>query len=319
MEKSKNETVSLNREYKDSIFTSLFKESEYALKLFECLHPEVKEVKAEDIKTATLSTVITNQRYNDLTLQYQNKIMVFVEEQSSFSKSLPFRMMLYAVKTLDNYLHQHSELNIYMLDESDLPIIEFYCICSYGNNSKNHEETLYFGKNTGSLHAEVKMIYITDDNKSVINQYLKFVDDLQNIRNDQSLSNEVKLQKARSLIDQYIESDMLANYLRKRKTEVNEMLEYLTDQEEVLRRYVNSEKKLSYEKGTIEGKIEGTIESILSIAKNNNFSVNEAINLIGAKDKLEYMIEYLQTHVEFKDELIKMYPDWVFEFDEANR
>ncbi len=103
------------------------------------------------------------------------------------------------------------------------------------------------------------------------------------------------------------------------------MLEYLTDQEEVLRRYVNSEKKLSYEKGkiegktegkiegTVEGKIEGTIESILSIAKNNNISVNEAINLMGAKDKLEYMIEYLQTHSEFKDKLIKMYPDWNFE------
>ena len=48
----------VNRSAKDSIFCDLFSRPEYCLQLYQALHPEDRDVKAENITLVTLSSLM---------------------------------------------------------------------------------------------------------------------------------------------------------------------------------------------------------------------------------------------------------------------
>lgn len=54
---------------KDSVFTYLFKQPEYARKLYLALHPEDTNVTEADCKLVTLENILTTGMYNDVGLQ----------------------------------------------------------------------------------------------------------------------------------------------------------------------------------------------------------------------------------------------------------
>ncbi len=67
----------------------------------------------------------------------------------------------------------------------------------------------------------------------------------------------------RLAIDECIEHDILAEFLRKNRAEVVDMLLYEYNEEE----FIASEKELSYEEGKAEGKTEGKAEGILEFLR----------------------------------------------------
>ncbi|NLJ94302.1 MAG: hypothetical protein GX326_02220, partial [Clostridiaceae bacterium] len=81
-----NQNVSKpNLKIQDSVFTNLFKDPKYALKLYQDLHPEAKEISKEQIEYVTLENVLFTQGYNDLGFMVNDELLILVEAQSTWS------------------------------------------------------------------------------------------------------------------------------------------------------------------------------------------------------------------------------------------
>ena len=71
-----------NRKSKDSVFTDMFNEPEYTLKLYRALHPDDTETTEKDISVITLDSQLLNQQYNDLGFVVGKRLIILVEAQS---------------------------------------------------------------------------------------------------------------------------------------------------------------------------------------------------------------------------------------------
>ena len=89
---------------KDSVFTYVFKQPEYARKLYLALHPEDTAVTEADCKLVTLENVLTTGMYNDVGLQVRDTLILLVEAQSVFSINIALRMLLYLAATYKEYV-----------------------------------------------------------------------------------------------------------------------------------------------------------------------------------------------------------------------
>lgn len=72
----------------DSVFTDLFSDPKNQLKAYQALHPEDTQATVDDIQDVTLKAIMLNQMYNDLGFTVGNRLIILVEDQSSWSESM---------------------------------------------------------------------------------------------------------------------------------------------------------------------------------------------------------------------------------------
>ena len=73
------------RKIKDSVFTNLFQDKKYLLRLYKALHPEDSDVTEDDIKDVTLKHVLVDADYYDLGFSLGGRLVFIVESQSSWT------------------------------------------------------------------------------------------------------------------------------------------------------------------------------------------------------------------------------------------
>ncbi len=112
---------------KDSVFTYLFKQPEYARKLYLALHPEDTNVTEADCKLVTLENILTTGMYNDVGLQVRDMLILLVEAQSLFSINISLRLLMYLAATYKEYVEEH-KLNIYGTAAVRIPCPELYMV-----------------------------------------------------------------------------------------------------------------------------------------------------------------------------------------------
>lgn len=95
---------------KDSVFTSLFREPKYLLQLYQALHPEDHEATEDSIKNVTITNVLLDQYYNDVGFQIGEKIVILVEQQSSWSINIVVRCLLYLAQTYQSILRAQNRM-----------------------------------------------------------------------------------------------------------------------------------------------------------------------------------------------------------------
>ena len=233
---------------KDSVFTSLFREPKYLLQLYQALHPEDHEATEDSIKNVTITNVLLDQYYNDVGFQIGEKIVILVEQQSSWSINIVVRCLLYLAQTYQEYF-ESTKQNVYGSKKLELPRPEVYVI--YTGNRKTRPEYLYmskefFGGDDSVLDVKVKMIY---DGKEgdIINQYVTFT----KIYNEQvklhGRTREAVLETIRICKDQ----NVLSEYLSGREKEVVDIMMTLFNEEYILKTYVESREKEASEKAKI--------------------------------------------------------------------
>lgn len=61
------------RNAKDTVFTSLFRDKRYLLRLYQALHPVDVGAKAEDLKIITLENIMAGGIFNDLGFMLKEK------------------------------------------------------------------------------------------------------------------------------------------------------------------------------------------------------------------------------------------------------
>ena len=117
-------SLPVSRGAKNSVFIDVFDQPENRLEMLRVFHPEMTDVRAEDIQTVTLKQVITNHQYNDLAFVVRDRLMVFVEAQSTWSDNLTVRLLLYLADTIQAYIHDH-DMDIHSSRRLSLPGPEF--------------------------------------------------------------------------------------------------------------------------------------------------------------------------------------------------
>ena len=233
---------------KDSVFTSLFREPKYLLQLYQALHPEDLEATEDSIKNVTITNVLLDQYYNDVGFQIGEKLIILVEQQSSWSSNIVVRCLLYLAQTYQEYF-ESTKQNVYGSKKLELPRPELYVI--FTGNRKTRPEYLYlskefFGGDDSVLDVKVKMIY---DGKEgdIINQYVAFT----KIYNEQvklhGRTREAVLETIRICKDQ----NVLSEYLSGREKEVVDIMMTLFNEEYILKTYVESREKEAFEKAKI--------------------------------------------------------------------
>ena len=140
------------RKIKDSVFTDLFQDTKYVLKLYQALHPEDTEVTEENISNVTLKNVLLDQMYNDLGFQIGNRLVVLVEAQSTWTPNILIRSLMYLAQTWQEYIESTGQ-NVYASRKIELPEPELYVI--YTGDRKSHPNHMLLTED----FSEVKSLF----------------------------------------------------------------------------------------------------------------------------------------------------------------
>lgn len=217
---------------KDSVFTNLFSDPKYLLRLYQALHPEDMDVKKEDLKTITLENIFTDDIYNDLGFAKGDKLVVLMEAQSTWTVNIIIRALEYLVNSYRRYFSENGQ-DLYSSKKVMIPKPELYVLYTGDRKTRPKEIKLseeFFGGEKVAIEVTVKMIY--DGKKGdIINQYVSFT----KVLNEQIALHGRTKTAVRETIRICKDSNVLKEYLERKESEVVDIMMQLYDQEEIMR------------------------------------------------------------------------------------
>ena len=95
-----------DKEHKDSVFLDLFQNKSYLLKLYRTLHPEDTTTTEDLLTDVTITNVLTDNLYNDLGFIVNNKLVILVEAQSTWTVNILVRVLLYLAQSYHEYFQR---------------------------------------------------------------------------------------------------------------------------------------------------------------------------------------------------------------------
>ena len=112
--------IMAKRTAKNSVFLDLFQNKSYLLKLYKTLHPEDTTATEDSLTDVTIENVLTDNLYNDLGFIVNNKLMILVEAQSTWTMNILVRVLLYLAQSYHEYF-QRTNQNYYK-SKKDTPV-----------------------------------------------------------------------------------------------------------------------------------------------------------------------------------------------------
>ena len=249
---------------KDSVFRNLFGIKKYAAQLYMALHPD-ETVTEDDIEHVTLESVIMATLYNDVGFKVGNKIIMLVEQQSSWSENIVVRMFVYLAETYYDYF-EDTEQSLYGTRKVKFPKPELYLIYS-GEDKKDVPEELslsklFMGGDNSVIDVNVKVI--TDGkNGDIIQQYVRFT----KVYNEQVKLYGRNAKAVSETIRICENEDVLTDYLKSREKEVSGIMLAFSDIDKQFDLYVRSEVKAASEKTKLEMLIALVKDKILTLSQ----------------------------------------------------
>lgn len=273
---------------KDSVFTFVFKQPEYARKLYLALHPEDTDVTEADCKLVTLENVLTTGLYNDLGIQVRDTLILLVEAQSVFSINIALRIFLYLAATYKEYAEEH-KLNLYGTAAVTIPRPELYVV--YTGDREDIPEVLRLSdlyEGEGSAEVEVKVLS-GNGTGDIVDQYVRFCK-----ISDEERKKHGRTSKAiEEILRRCMEENILSPFLVTRQKEVAEIMVTLFDQEKVMEIHDYHIAEVARRdgvlegqaKGRAEGRIEGIFASIQSLMASMGLTLEQAMNALGISEE----------------------------------
>lgn len=219
-----------NKKYKNSVFVDLFYEDESAeandVELYNALHDEplppgtrIRKIRVEDVLYMNFQ--------NDVSFGAEDKVLVFGEHQSSINENMPLRSLMYIGRAYEQMIPVRDR---YKRKKVMLPRPEFYTFYN-GEESWEKEKILklsdsYLSRDEQQgLELCVKVININTkehheilDKCHVLREYSEFVDIVRKYKKNEDAECYKKA------IEECIEKGILADYFRKKGSEVINML-----------------------------------------------------------------------------------------------
>lgn len=247
-------SLTANRKYKDTVFRRLFSDRKNLLSLYNAINGTAYE-NPDDLEIVTLENAIYMGMKNDLAFIIDTNLFLY-EHQSTYNPNMPLKDLFY-ISSEYQKLVEHKSL--YSSTQQKVPAPNF--IVFYNGTVKKEDcWTNYLSEAyenlTGEPNLELKVITLNINeghNKELMEQcqilreYAQYVAKVREFAGNTELNAAVEL-----AVNECIQNNILAEFLRKHKSEVIAMSIFEYDKEE-------EEKKLreaEYEAGYDEGKKE---------------------------------------------------------------
>jgi len=267
--------MNANRTYKNSVFTSLFNDSE----LLRELYGAIGGVSLPDdvpIFINTLEYALVKDIYNDISFIVGSKLVVLIEHQSTINPNMALRIFMYIA---ESYKQMVKSKNIYSEKRISIPYPEFYVLYD-GADPYPDKETLRLSdlfenpqdlglpeKAYPLLELEVQVLNINEGrNRDIVNRCRKLAEYslfIAKVREFKDKYDDL-LRAIKEALKYCVENDILKEYLEKHETEVINMLYTEWDWDTAL----EVAREEAFEDGEEKGREEGSKEEKLTIARN---------------------------------------------------
>ncbi len=227
------------RTAKNSVFLDLFQNKSYLLKLYKTLHPEDVTATEDSLTDVTITNVLTDNLYNDLGFIANNKLMILVEAQSTWTVNILVRVLLYLAQSYHEYF-QHTSQDYYKSRKVRMPKPELYVIFT-GNKGRKPDrivlsEEFFMGADI-DIEVKAKVIYESDTD-DIINQYIIFC----KVFNEQTKQYGMTQKAVTETIRICKDRNILREYLLDREKEVLTIMMSLFDEEQIMKSFIKSER-----------------------------------------------------------------------------
>ena len=262
------------RKYKDTIFRSVFSNPADAIDLYNQIS-DTKINSDAPVEVVTLTDELYVKQLNDLGLLIDNKLIVLVEQQSTYSKNLPLRLLMYIAREYEKVLDKKS---LYRSKRVEIPNPEFFVLYNGSKPLNDWKQTLRLSdlyvtkQHTPSLELTVTLIDINSSQfkiakNSTLQQYITAIKEFKNCH--ETDGDMVKC------IDNLIKQNILKEFLEKNSSEVLNMITYEITQEEYDEILREEGREEGIEQGREQGKEELIKDTII-----DNFNKGTSIELI---------------------------------------
>ena len=258
--------VTADRTYKDRLFRALFADKEHLLELYNALSGSDYQ-NPDDLEINTLDNAVYLGMKNDLSFLIDEEMNLY-EHQTTVNPNKPLRGLLYLTDLLRGYLEKNGK-RLYGSARIQVPAPHYVVFYNGAEDQPEREVVKLSDSYTVQDGGEPPCLEMS---ATILNVNLGYNREL--MKRCQTLYEYAQLVSAvrkhwerdkdltRALdqaIEECIRNNILAEFLRKNRAEVVDMLLYEYDEEE----FIASEKELSFAEGEAKGKIEARRESIL--------------------------------------------------------
>ncbi len=233
------EEVMAKRTAKNSVFLDLFQNKSYLLRLYKTLHPEDTTATEDSLTDVTITNVLTDNLYNDLGFIANNKLMILVEAQSTWTVNILVRVLLYLAQSYHEYFQRTCQ-DYYKSRKVKMPKPELYVIFTGNKGQKPNKISLskeFFEGADIDLEIKAKIIYESDTD-DIINQYIIFC----KVFNDQTKQHGMTQKAVTETIRICKDRNVLKEYLLEREKEVVTIMMSLFDSEQIMKSFIRSER-----------------------------------------------------------------------------
>ena len=217
-----------NREHKDSLFVDLFYQDETAKKNLLSLYNALHDTNYKDetiIRKVKIDDVLYKNFKNDISCEVNGLVLVFGEHQSTINRNMPLRCLMYVGRAYEQLVDSKARYRTTLVK---IPTPEFYVFYN-GEKEQPLEQVLTLsdafmnpaGEN--SVELKVKVININSDKAhgildkcGILKEYSQFISTVRKYSEE-----EGAIKKA---IKECIEKGILADYLKRKGSEVENML-----------------------------------------------------------------------------------------------
>lgn len=231
--------VKIKRSIKDSVFSDLFKNRKYLLQLYQAIHPEDIKATESSFTDITLENVLTDNLYNDPGFIANNRLVIMIEAQSTWTVNILVRILLYLAQSYHEYFERTCQ-NLYKSKRVKLPEPELYVIYTGERGGKPGTISLskeFFGGVDTAVDVKARVFYESESN-DIINQYILFSKVYDGQRKQYGRTKKAITETIRICKDR----DILREYLEDREREVVSIMMSLFDEEEIMRSFIRSER-----------------------------------------------------------------------------
>ena len=205
------------------------------LSLYNAIHGT--DLKLEDtvLERKTIPQNIFRSVYNDISMLVNNKLIVFIEHQSTVNENMPFRMMEYFVHIMYGIIPAKAK---YKQKLFKIPSPEFYVFYN-GKDKLPKEQTLKLSdafivpQEEPFCEVTVKLINIQNGvaeslpvikKCDILKQYCDFIEIIYRLQvTENAESKEAKAKLLEKAVREAIKKNILPDYLKRKCTEVINM------------------------------------------------------------------------------------------------
>ena len=277
---NKETNVTVNREYKSTVFAQLFKDKKKLLSLYNALNNS-NYTDDDDLEIVTLENAIYMSMKNDLAFLLDCKLHLY-EHQSTPNPNMPLRDLFYVSKEYEKLINKKS---LYSKNIIKIPAPRFIVFYNGMESQPERMELklsdLYqIAEPEPMLELKVIMLNINDGNNEdlkksckVLKEYMQYVNRVRKYVYEYEMKLEDAVERA---VTECIRENILKDFLIENRAEVIAMSIFEFDEEREMKLIREEE----YQSGLEDGIKKGEYITLYNLYKDNKISLETALQSI---------------------------------------